>query len=121
MHIWGKGLAAGQVGSGSAFFSVIAGRVNVSPGRVGLGPRKVTRGQLWAQQRHWLFRISWQTKVETAIDTGIRVCGVPRRTLIQLGTSWPAVSSKLSFFVWQRIRGVVANYIIASHVRISKI
>ena len=33
---------------GSDFLSAIAGRVNVSPGRVGSGPRKVTRGQLWA-------------------------------------------------------------------------
>ena len=49
MYIWGKGRAAGRVGSD--FLTVIAGRVgsgrvNVSPGRVGSGPRKVTRGQL---------------------------------------------------------------------------
>ena len=50
MHIWGKGRAAGRVGSGQTFCRqsrVGSGRVNVSPGRVGSGPRKVTRGQLW--------------------------------------------------------------------------
>ena len=33
MYIWGKGQAAGRVGSD--FLSAIAGRVYVSPGRVG--------------------------------------------------------------------------------------
>ena len=50
MYIWGKGRAAGRVGSSQTFCRqsrVGSGRVNVSPGRVGLGPRKVTRGQLW--------------------------------------------------------------------------
>ena len=52
MYIWGKGRAAGRVGSGQTFCRqsrVGSGRVNVSPGRVGSGPRKVTRGQLWAK------------------------------------------------------------------------
>ena len=42
----GSGRVAGRVGSD--FLSAVAGsgRVNVSPGRVGSGPRKVTRGQL---------------------------------------------------------------------------
>ena len=47
MYIWGKGRTAGRVGSD--FFvagRVGSGRVNVSPGRVGSSPRKVTRGQL---------------------------------------------------------------------------
>ena len=38
MHIWGKGRAAGRVGSGQTFCQksrVGSGRVNVSPGRVG--------------------------------------------------------------------------------------
>ena len=38
MHIWGKGQAAGRVGSGQTFCRqsrVGSGRVNVSPGRVG--------------------------------------------------------------------------------------
>ena len=38
MHIWGKGRAAGRVGSGQTFCPksrVGSGRVNVSPGRVG--------------------------------------------------------------------------------------
>ena len=46
----GKGRAAGRVGSGQTFCRqsrVELGRVNISPGRVGSGPRKVTRGQLW--------------------------------------------------------------------------
>ena len=40
----GSGRGSGRVGSD--FLSAIAGRVNVSPGRVESGPRKVTRGQL---------------------------------------------------------------------------
>ena len=43
MHIWGKGQAAGRVGSGRVRLFVGnrgSGRVNVSPGRVGSGPRK---------------------------------------------------------------------------------
>ena len=32
---------------GSDFLSVMSVRVKVSPGRVGPGPGKVTRGQLW--------------------------------------------------------------------------
>ena len=50
MYIWGKGRAAGQVASGQTFFvgNLGSGRVNVSPSRVGLDPRKVTRGQLWS-------------------------------------------------------------------------
>ena len=38
MYIWGKGRAAGRVGSGQSFCRqsrVGSGRVNVSPGRVG--------------------------------------------------------------------------------------
>ena len=49
MHIWGKGRAAGRVGSGQTFCRhsrVGSGRINVSPGRVGSSPRNVTRGQL---------------------------------------------------------------------------
>ena len=49
MYIWGKGRAAGRVGSGQTFCRqsrVGSGRVNFSAGRVGSGPRKVTRGQL---------------------------------------------------------------------------
>ena len=38
----GKGQAAGRVGSD------ILSATRQSPGRVGSGPRKVTRGQLWA-------------------------------------------------------------------------
>ena len=53
MHIWEKGWAAGRVGSGRVRLFVCnrgSGRVNVSPGRVGSGPRKVTRGQLCPDQ-----------------------------------------------------------------------
>ena len=39
----GKGRAAGRVN----FLSAIAGRVGSTFRRVGSGPRKVTRGQLW--------------------------------------------------------------------------
>ena len=51
MYIWGKGRAAGRVGSD--FLSASAGRVGsgqrfAGSGRVGSGPRKVTRGQLCA-------------------------------------------------------------------------
>ena len=43
----GKVRDAGRVGSGQTFVGNRgSGRVNVSPGRVGSGPRKVTRGQL---------------------------------------------------------------------------
>ena len=41
----GKDRAAGRVGSD--FLSAIAGRVRLTFRRVGSGPRKVTRGQLW--------------------------------------------------------------------------
>ena len=43
--MWGKGRAAGRIGSD--FLSAIAGRVKSTFRRVGSGPRKVTRGQLW--------------------------------------------------------------------------
>ena len=40
-----------RVGSGQTFVGIRgSGRVNVSPGRVGSGPRKVTRGQLWCEK-----------------------------------------------------------------------
>ena len=45
----GSGSGSGRVGLGQSFCRqspVGLGRVNVSPGRVGSGPRKVTRGQL---------------------------------------------------------------------------
>ena len=54
MHIWGKGRAADRVGSD--FLSAIAGRVGSTFCRVGSGPRKVTRGQLWSSQM-----LSWLT------------------------------------------------------------
>ena len=44
MHIWGKGQAAGRVGSD--FLSAIAGRVGPGQRFAGSGPRKVARGQL---------------------------------------------------------------------------
>ena len=44
MYIWGKGRAAGRVGSD--FLPAIAGRVGSTFRRVGSGPRIVTRGQL---------------------------------------------------------------------------
>ena len=44
MHIWGKGRAAGRVGSD--ILPAIVGRVGSTFRRVGSGPRKVTRGQL---------------------------------------------------------------------------
>ena len=50
MHIWGKGRAAGRVGSGRVTLFVGnrgSGRVGSTFRRVGSGPRKVTRGQLW--------------------------------------------------------------------------
>ena len=44
----GSGRGSGRVGSDFLSQSRVgSGRVNVSPGRVGSGPRKVTRGQLW--------------------------------------------------------------------------
>ena len=42
-HGWGR------VGSDFLSANRGSGRVNVSPGRVGSGPRKVTRGQLWVR------------------------------------------------------------------------
>ena len=42
MYIWGKGRAAGWVGSGQTF---------CLQSRVGSGRRKVTRGQLWNLSR----------------------------------------------------------------------
>ena len=69
MHIWGKGRAAGRVGSGRVRFFVGnrgSGRVNVSPGRVGSGPRKVTRGQLWS------VTTSSTSSLPTAINQEIR-------------------------------------------------
>ena len=56
MYIWGKGRAAGRVGSD--FLSAIAGRVGsgqrfAGSGRV--GPRKVTRGQLWDETVSQIF------------------------------------------------------------------
>ena len=50
MYIKGKGRAAGRVGSD--FLSAIAGRVGSTFRRVGSGPRKVTRGQLWYKLRN---------------------------------------------------------------------
>ena len=49
MHIWGKGRAAGRVGSD--FLSAIAGRVGSTFHQVGSGrvQEKVTRGQLCAR------------------------------------------------------------------------
>ena len=50
MYIWGKGRAAGRVGSGQTFCRqsrVGSGRVNVSPGRVG-SKKSDPRGQLWS-------------------------------------------------------------------------
>ena len=44
----GSGRGSGRVWSSHTFCRHIAGRVNVSPGRVGSGPRKVTHGQLCA-------------------------------------------------------------------------
>ena len=48
MYIWGKGRAAGLVGSD--FLSAIVDRVGSTFRRVGSGPRKVTRGQLWGYE-----------------------------------------------------------------------
>ena len=64
MHIWGKGRAAGRVGSGQTFCRqsrVGSGRVNVPPGRVGSGLRKVTRGQLWGLHigEGYIWLIDW--------------------------------------------------------------
>ena len=50
MHIWGKGRAAGRVGSNICRQSRFgSGQRFAGLGRVGSGPRKVTRGQLWSR------------------------------------------------------------------------
>ena len=75
MHIWGKGRAAGRVGSGQTFCRqsrVGLGRVNVSPGRVGSGPRKVTRGQhsamYYCLQMKEVLRYLFQQAFKTSIS-----------------------------------------------------
>ena len=47
MYIWGKGRAAGRVGSDFFVRNRGSGQRFAESGQVGSGPRKVARGQLW--------------------------------------------------------------------------
>ena len=64
MHIWGKGPAAGRVRSGQIFCR--QSRVGSKYRRVGSGPRKVTRGQLW-------YRLAKAVKPTYRLHIGARV------------------------------------------------
>ena len=59
MYIWGKGRAAGRVGSGQTFCRqprVGSGRVNVSPGRVGS-----KKSDPWTTLHHLICPLCWAT------------------------------------------------------------
>ena len=103
MYIWIKNRAAGRVGSD--ILSAIAGRVGSTFRRVGSGPRKVTRGQLWAGwhgNRTWKVNINlwcngwWMGRMSDRLRNKPSQILIPGYNLLPIKTiylMWPT-------FVW---------------------
>ena len=53
MHIWGKGRAAGRVGSGQTFYRQSRVWSGPSQSFARSGPGKVTRGHLWVGYNYY--------------------------------------------------------------------